>query len=95
MAHCLAPAARGRGIIAAFEKLDELDVYEKYRPDFVLYDVLGDVVCGGFAMPLRSGYADELYIVTSGEMIVFVCREQHRPGRAQPARLRLREAKGG
>ena len=59
----------GRGIIAAFEKLDELDVYEKYRPDFVLYDVLGDVVCGGFAMPLRSGYADELYIVTSGEMM--------------------------
>ena len=59
----------GRGIIAAFEKLKELNVYEKYRPDFVLYDVLGDVVCGGFAMPLRSGYADELYIVTSGEMM--------------------------
>ena len=59
----------GRGIIAAFEKLKELNVYEKYRPDFVLYDVLGDVVCGGFAMPIRNGYADELYIVTSGEMM--------------------------
>lgn len=59
----------GRGIIAAFEKLNELKVYEKYQPDFVLYDVLGDVVCGGFAMPIRNGYADELYIVTSGEMM--------------------------
>lgn len=59
----------GRGIIAAFEKLNELNVYEKYKPDFVLYDVLGDVVCGGFAMPIRNGYSDELYIVTSGEMM--------------------------
>ncbi len=59
----------GRGIIAAFEKLEELEVYEKYQPDFVLYDVLGDVVCGGFAMPIRNGYSDELYIVTSGEMM--------------------------
>ena len=59
----------GRGIIAAFEQLDSLSVYEKYRPDFVLYDVLGDVVCGGFAMPIRNGYADELYVVTSGEMM--------------------------
>lgn len=59
----------GRGIIAALEKLDEMELYAKYRPDFVLYDVLGDVVCGGFAMPLRGGYADALYIVTSGEMM--------------------------
>lgn len=59
----------GRGIIAAFEKLEELEVYEQYDPDFVLYDVLGDVVCGGFAMPIRNGYSDELYIVTSGEMM--------------------------
>lgn len=59
----------GRGIIAAFETLAERNIFEKYRPDFVLYDVLGDVVCGGFAMPIRNGYADELYIVTSGEMM--------------------------
>ena len=59
----------GRGIISAFEKVDELKIYEKYKPDFVLYDVLGDVVCGGFAMPIRNGYADQLYIVTSGEMM--------------------------
>ncbi len=59
----------GRGIITAFEKLEELSAYEKYQPDIVLYDVLGDVVCGGFAMPIRQGYADEVFIVTSGEMM--------------------------
>jgi nitrogenase iron protein NifH len=57
----------GRGIITAFEKLAELHAFETYRPDIVLYDVLGDVVCGGFAMPLRGGYAEDVYIVTSGE----------------------------
>ncbi len=59
----------GRGIITAFEKLAELDAYTVYQPDVVLYDVLGDVVCGGFAMPIRGGYADEVCIVTSGEMM--------------------------
>ena len=59
----------GRGIIAAFEKLKELHAYDIYQPDMVLYDVLGDVVCGGFAMPMREGYADEVLIVSSGEMM--------------------------
>ena len=59
----------GRGIITAFEKLEELNAYEIHKPDIVLYDVLGDVVCGGFAMPIRQGYADEVLIVTSGEMM--------------------------
>jgi nitrogenase iron protein NifH len=59
----------GRGIIAAFEKLKELKADEIYKPDIVLYDVLGDVVCGGFAMPMREGYADEVVIVSSGEMM--------------------------
>lgn len=59
----------GRGIITAFEKLQELNAYEYYKPDIVLYDVLGDVVCGGFSMPIRGGYADEVCIVTSGEMM--------------------------
>ena len=59
----------GRGIITAFEKLAALSAYEIYKPDIVLYDVLGDVVCGGFAMPIRGGYADDVYIVTSGEMM--------------------------
>lgn len=59
----------GRGIITAFEKLEELDAYETYKPDVIFYDVLGDVVCGGFAMPIRGGYADDVCIVTSGEMM--------------------------
>ena len=57
----------GRGIIAAFEKLEELEAYGRFAPDVVLYDVLGDVVCGGFAMPIRGGYADHVLIVTSAE----------------------------
>ncbi|MFW6680071.1 AAA family ATPase [Lacrimispora sp. AGF001] len=59
----------GRGIITAFEKLEELDAFSVYQPDIVIYDVLGDVVCGGFAMPIRGGYAEEVYIVSSGEMM--------------------------
>lgn len=59
----------GRGIITAFEKLDEHQAFRIYQPDVVIYDVLGDVVCGGFAMPIRNGYAEEVYIVTSGEMM--------------------------
>ena len=57
----------GRGIIAALEKLAEKGAYETYKPDVVIYDVLGDVVCGGFSMPMRSGYADKVFIITSGE----------------------------
>jgi nitrogenase iron protein NifH len=59
----------GRGIITAFEKLEELQAFEIYQPDVVIYDVLGDVVCGGFAMPIRGGYAEEVYIISSGEMM--------------------------
>lgn len=57
----------GRGIITTFSLLEELELFEKYTPDVVLYDVLGDVVCGGFAAPIREGYADKVIIVTSGE----------------------------
>ena len=57
----------GRGIITAFEALEERNAFEVYKPDVVIYDVLGDVVCGGFAMPIREGYADKVFIVTSGE----------------------------
>lgn len=57
----------GRGIIAALEKLEEKGAYQVYKPDVVLYDVLGDVVCGGFSLPMRSGYADKVFVVTSGE----------------------------
>jgi len=65
----------GRGIIAAFNTLEDLHAFEVYRPDFVFFDVLGDIVCGGFAMPIREGYADEVIIVTSGEkMSLFAAR---------------------
>ena len=57
----------GRGIIAALEKLEQKGAYETYKPDVVFYDVLGDVVCGGFSMPMREGYADKIFIITSGE----------------------------
>ena len=57
----------GRGIINALEKLESKGAYSAVKPDVVLYDVLGDVVCGGFAMPMRNGYADKVYIITSGE----------------------------
>lgn len=57
----------GRGIIATFQLLEELELFETYKPDIVMYDVLGDVVCGGFAAPIREGYAEEVLIVTSGE----------------------------
>lgn len=58
----------GRGIVTAINLLEQLGAY---RPelDYVLYDVLGDVVCGGFAMPIREGKAQEIYIVCSGEMM--------------------------
>ena len=57
----------GRGIIATFNLLADLELFETFEPDVVLYDVLGDVVCGGFAAPIREGYAEKVLIVTSGE----------------------------
>jgi nitrogenase iron protein NifH len=57
----------GRGIITTFSLLADLKLFETYKPDVALYDVLGDVVCGGFAAPIREGYASQVLIVTSGE----------------------------
>ena len=57
----------GRGIITTFELLDQFRLKEHY--DIILYDVLGDVVCGGFAVPIRREYADTIFIVTSGEFM--------------------------
>ncbi|HIH34935.1 MAG TPA: Ni-sirohydrochlorin a,c-diamide reductive cyclase ATP-dependent reductase subunit [Methanosphaera sp.] len=56
----------GRGVIVAMKLLDQISAF-KSNPELVIYDVLGDVVCGGFSVPLREEYADEVYIVTSGE----------------------------
>jgi nitrogenase iron protein NifH len=60
----------GRGVITSIQTLENLGAYngvDGEHVDFVFYDVLGDVVCGGFAMPIREGYAEEIYIVASGE----------------------------
>ena len=58
----------GRGIITAINLLESLGAYTDDL-DYVFYDVLGDVVCGGFAMPIREGKAQEIYIVASGELM--------------------------
>jgi len=60
----------GRGIITAINMLEQLGAYaDSEALDYAFYDVLGDVVCGGFAMPIREGKAKEIYIVVSGEMM--------------------------
>jgi nitrogenase iron protein NifH len=61
----------GRGIITSVNLLEQLGAYneDQFETDYVFYDVLGDVVCGGFAMPMREGKAQEIYIVCSGEMM--------------------------
>ncbi|MDR3270253.1 MAG: AAA family ATPase [Peptococcaceae bacterium] len=57
----------GRGIISTFELLNQFKLKERY--DTIVYDVLGDVVCGGFAVPIRREYADTIFVVTSGEFM--------------------------
>lgn len=56
----------GRGVLTAIQILRDLKAYETYDLDVVIYDVLGDVVCGGFAQPIRQGFAREIYLVCSG-----------------------------
>lgn len=58
----------GRGIITSINLLESMNAYDEDL-DYVFYDVLGDVVCGGFAMPIREGKAEEIYIVASGELM--------------------------
>ena len=65
-----ASGCAGRGIITSINLLEQLGAYdEDQNLDYMFYDVLGDVVCGGFAMPIREGKAKEIYIVCSGEMM--------------------------
>lgn len=80
----------GRGIIVALGKLEELDAIGD--EDVIIYDVLGDVVCGGFAVPIRENYAQEIYIVTSGEMMALyaannICKGISRFARRGSVRL--------
>lgn len=58
----------GRGILTMVEMLEKLGLFDE-EWDVTIYDVLGDVVCGGFAVPIREGYAKTIYIVTSGEFM--------------------------
>jgi|Deesub1362A_J573_1020465.scaffolds.fasta_scaffold00969_2 nitrogenase iron protein NifH len=59
----------GRGILVGLQKIKELDIFGRYNVSFVIYDVLGDVICGGLASPIRANFAKEIYLVTSGELM--------------------------
>lgn len=81
----------GRGIVTAINQLEEKGAYTA-ELDYVFYDVLGDVVCGGFAMPIREGKAQEIYIVCSGEMMSLyaannICKGIQRYAKAGKTRL--------
>lgn len=56
----------GRGVLTALQILKDLKAFDTFKIDIAIYDVLGDVVCGGFAMPIREGFAKEIYLVCSG-----------------------------
>jgi len=83
----------GRGIITSINLLEQLGAYDPEKKlDYVFYDVLGDVVCGGFAMPIRDGKAQEVYIVCSGEMMAMyaannICKSIHKFGKVGTVRL--------
>ena len=59
----------GRGVAMALEWFKKYDIYRQYDLDIVIYDSIADVVCGGFGQPMKQGYAEEVYIVTSGELM--------------------------
>jgi len=59
----------GRGIITAIELLRQKNVFKEFKPDVVIYDVLGDVVCGGFSIPIREGVAEQVYTVASSDFM--------------------------
>ena len=59
----------GRGIITAIELLKQRNILAEYKPDVIIYDILGDVVCGGFAMPIREGIAEQVYTVSSSDFM--------------------------
>jgi nitrogenase iron protein NifH len=59
----------GRGVLTALQILRDLHAFETYGIDVVVYDILGDVVCGGFAQPIRAGYAQEIYLLCSGSFM--------------------------
>lgn len=62
----------GGGVMEALRIMEQYKILERYDITFAIFDVLGDVVCGGFAQPMRAGYAREVYIVTCGEMLTLL-----------------------
>lgn len=64
-----ASGCAGKGVNYALELLSKTRLLQEFDVDFIIYDVIGDVVCGGFAMPIRTGFAREIYIVSSGELM--------------------------
>ena len=94
----------GRGIITSINLLEQLGAYaDSENLDYVFYDVLGDVVCGGFAMPIREGKAKEIYIVclrrddghVRGQQHLQGHREVRRSRRRAPGRPDLQQPQGG
>lgn len=59
----------GKGVNLGLELLEQYKIFDRYGITFITFDVLGDVVCGGFSQPIRSGYAKEMYIVVCGEVL--------------------------
>ena len=59
----------GRGVLTALQVLKDLHAFDIYGVDVAIYDILGDVVCGGFAQPIREGYAREIYLLCSGSFM--------------------------
>lgn len=59
----------GRGVLTALQILKDLKAFATYKVDVVIYDILGDVVCGGFAQPIREGFAQEIYLLCSGSFM--------------------------
>jgi nitrogenase iron protein NifH len=57
----------GRGVMVALQLLEQHKIFSRYEITFAVFDILGDVVCGGFSQPMRSGYAREIYIIVNGE----------------------------
>lgn len=57
----------GKGVVEAIDTIKKLNIFKELAIDVVIYDILGDVVCGGFSLPIRQGFAQETYVVTSGE----------------------------
>ena len=76
----------GRGVIVAIDLLKKMGIYDDFDRDVVIYDVLGDIVCGGFGIPLRRGLADDVFVVTSADYLAVYAANNICKGIARHAR---------